>query len=211
MKFLIVGNAKDVLELVYMLKKAPRDKHEFVVLTDSQEDVEAITREIDVPVFSGDLFDENLYLEAGLREIDVVIAMHENDMVNVFASMLAKEYKVPKVISVVGNKTIAKMLKGRGITEWVVERSNSICEKIENYILGFTWNEFGDNVLIVGSAENIPKLVERTVKELESEGIKVLAIIRDNTLLELKEDSVIKNNDIVMLFGSKGKVLEFLM
>jgi Trk K+ transport system NAD-binding subunit len=211
MRFLIIGSAKDVLELLHILRKSPSNRHEFIVLTDNQKDVELITREIDIAVFSGDLFDENLYLEAGLKNVDVIVAMHENDMVNVFASMLAKEYNFSKIIAVVNNKTVAKILRSRGVTEWVIERSSNIGEKIRNYVLGFDLIEFGDNTFIMGKAENLTKLIGKAIKELESEGVKVLAIVRDNVLLELKEDTVIKNVDVVALFGPKERVFKLLL
>uniref|UniRef100_A0A7C4FD37 TrkA family potassium uptake protein n=1 Tax=Ignisphaera aggregans TaxID=334771 RepID=A0A7C4FD37_9CREN len=211
MRFLIIGSAKDVLELLHILRKSPFDRREFIVLTDNQKDVELITREIDIAVFSGDLFDENLYLEAGLKNVDVIVAMHENDMVNVFASMLAKEYNLPKIIAVVNNKTVAKILRSRSVTEWVIERSSNIGEKIRNYVLGFDLIEFGDNAFIMGKAENLTKLIGKAIKELESEGVKVMAIVRDNVLLELKEDTVIKNVDVVALFGPKERVFKLLL
>jgi K+ transport systems, NAD-binding component len=211
MRFLIIGSAKDVLELLHILRKSPSNRREFIVLTDNQKDVELITRQIDIAVFSGDLFDENLYLEAGLRNVDVIVAMHENDMVNVFASMLAKEYNLSKIIAVVNNKTVAKILRSRGVTEWVIERSSNIGEKIRNYVLGFDLIEFGDNAFIMGKAENLTKLIGKAIKELESEGFKVLAIVRDNVLLELKEDTVIKNVDVVALFGPKERLFKLLL
>uniref|UniRef100_A0A7J3ZAY3 TrkA family potassium uptake protein n=1 Tax=Ignisphaera aggregans TaxID=334771 RepID=A0A7J3ZAY3_9CREN len=211
MRFLIIGSAKDVLELLHILRKSPSNRREFIVLTDNQKDVELITRQIDIAVFSGDLFDENLYLEAGLRNVDVIVAMHENDMVNVFASMLAKEYNLSKIIAVVNNKTVAKILRSRGVTEWVIERSSNIGEKIRNYVLGFDLIEFGDNAFIMGKAENLTKLIGKAIKELESEGVKVLAIVRDNVLLELKEDTVIKNVDVVALFGPKERLFKLLL
>jgi len=210
MRFLIIGGAKEILELFHVLKRSFPNKHEYVVLVDKQKDVEAITREVDITVFSGDLFDEDLYLEAGLKNVDIVVAMHENDMVNAFASMLAREYNVPKIIVVVSNKALAKMLRNRGITEWIIERSGGISEKIKGFVLGFDAIEFGNNILIIGKAMNIAKLPGKAIKELEDKGIKVLAVIRDNTLLELQENTIINDADVVMLFGSKENIFKFL-
>ncbi|MCI4436192.1 MAG: TrkA family potassium uptake protein [Ignisphaera sp.] len=211
MNIAIVGRARDVIEIIREVQSLPPHNHEIVVLTDDPRDAEVITREFDVAVFSGDLFDENLYLEARLRSVDVVIAVHENEMINVFVAMLAKEYNVPKIIVVANNETVIRMLS-KEITKYVVGRSSGISEKVKELLLGFKVYDFGENVLAVGRvSEELRELSRRSVKELSEMGVSILFIIRNGRPIDITTDATINIDDFIAILGPKETVYKLLI
>ncbi len=211
MNIAIVGRARDVIEIIREIQTLPPRNHEIVVLTDDPRDAELITREFDVAVFSGDLFDENLYLEARLRSVDVVIAVHENEMINVFVAMLAKEYNVPKIIVAANNETVIRMLS-KEITKYVVGRSSSISEKVKELLLGFKVYDFGENVLAVGKvSEELRELSGRNVKELSEMGVNILFIIRNGHPIEITADTTLNIDDFIAILGPKETVYKLLV
>ena len=202
MKFFVVGNAKIVSELISIIRSVAGEEHEFVFVSDNQRDAEVIAGEFDVPAFSGDLMDEKLYLEVGLRDADVVIAAHDNDMINVYVSMLAKEYKVPRVIAIVENKSVAKLLKSMGVADEVIEKSYVISTESLKRVFNAEFVYMGENVIAILRVGESHRIVSKSVKELAEEGIKVLAIIRQGSVIPL-DNASIERGDIVVIFCSK--------
>ena len=204
MKIFIVGGSKEVVELIKSIKRElDYEKGDFVVVTDSQKDAEMLSREFDIPVFTGDLFDEKLYLEVGLDKADAVVATHDNDMVNVFVSMLAKEMKIPKIIAVVNNNIVGRFLKAYGIVSEVIVKSKELSNNVLARIFDTHFIDFGDKSIIIHSVSTASRIVSRTVKDLEEEGIKVIAIIRNGSPIPLENAIAIEPGDIVAIFGEK--------
>ncbi|MEL9940428.1 MAG: NAD-binding protein [Ignisphaera sp.] len=204
MKIFIVGGSKEVIELITSIKRGlGYEKGDFVVLTDSQRDAEILSREFDIPVFTGDLFDEKLYLEVGLDKADVVVAIHDNDMVNIFVSMLAKEMKIPKAIAVVGNNIVGRFLKTYGIVSEVIVKSKELSSNILTKIFDTYFVDVGDRSIMIHIVSPASRIVSRTVKDLEEEGMRVIAIIRSGSPIPLEKDTTIEPGDIVAIFGEK--------
>ncbi|MEM0027505.1 MAG: NAD-binding protein [Ignisphaera sp.] len=204
MKIFIVGGSKEVVELIKSIRRElDYEKGDFVVVTDSQKDAEMLSREFDIPVFTGDLFDEKLYLEVGLDKADAVVATHDNDMVNVFVSMLAKEMKIPKIIVVVNNNIVGRFLKTYGIVSEVIVKSKELSNDILARIFDTYFIDFGDKSIIIHTVSTASRIVSRTVKDLEEEGIKVIAIIRNGSPISLENNITIEPGDIVAIFGEK--------
>ncbi len=204
MKIFIVGGSREVIELVQIIRREiGLGESDFVVITDNQKDAEAITREFDIPVFTGDLFDERLYLEVGIDKADVVIAAHENDMVNAFVSMLAKEIKIPKIVVAVSNSFIGKFLKNYGIATEVIDKSKEVSKSILEKTLNAYIVDAGEKHIVIHNVTPNSRIASKTVKELEDDGIKVVAAIREGSVKELKQDTLIEVGDTVIILIDK--------
>lgn len=204
MKIFIVGESKNIAMVINAIKKElGYEKGDFVVVTDNQEEVEAITREFDVPVFTGDLFYEKLYLELGLDKADVVIAAHDNDMVNVFVSMLAKELRIPKIIAIVSNSFVGRFLKSYGIATEVIEKAKELGWAVLAKVFDTHFVDVGDKSILVHIVSSNSRILSKTIGDLENEGLKVVAVVKNGVIAELKHDTVVELGDVVIVFGDK--------
>ena len=101
MKAIIVG-AGDVG--FHLADRLSQQGEEICVIDIDQEKVDRVQDHLDVLAFQGSGVDHNLLIRAGIDESDTVIAVTDNDEVNIITCQLARRYGVELKIARVGGE-----------------------------------------------------------------------------------------------------------
>jgi len=133
MRILIVGAGK----LGSLLAKNLSEKgHEVIVIEIDEEKARRLAEEADVAAYVRDATDPAVYEEVGLQSIDVVVATTNKDEVNLFVSLIAREYGVPRVVAKVRDTRVAHILTRVGLVEQVIVEPKVMSSIIEGIIEG---------------------------------------------------------------------------
>lgn len=105
MKILIAGAGEVGFELSKILSE---EKHDVTVLDERQKCLQRVIENLDVLTFEGNATSPISLVEAGIRKVDMMIAVTSIDEVNIIASMMAKRLGVNTVIARVRNDELSQ-------------------------------------------------------------------------------------------------------
>ncbi len=192
MRILIIGAGK----LGSLLAKQLSERgHEVIVIEVDPEKAKRITEEADVAAYARDATDPAVYDEIGLQSIDVVVATTNKDEVNLFASLIAREYGVPRVIAKVRDSKVAQIMSRVGLVEDVVVEPQVLASIIEGIIEGkYSVVELvpvfvGDFRLVtvtIAEGSNVEGMLLEEV-QYPRHGVKILAIFDGKNFLDPNE------------------------
>jgi len=181
MRILIIGAGK----LGSLLAKQLSERgHEVIVVEIDEMKAKRVAEEADVAAYVRDATDPAVYDEVGLATVDVMVATTNRDEVNLFASLIAREYGVPRIIVKVRDARVAQIMNRVGLVEDVIVEPQVMASIIEGVIEG-KYNVVDLVPVYVGNF----RLVTVTITEGSSvegrmldevryprEGVKILAI-----------------------------------
>lgn len=113
MRLVVVGGGR----LVYFLGRALRGrKHHVTIVNRSRQDCDRLARTLDAVVIAGDGTDPNVLEEAGTGSSDQVLALTEDDHVNLVVCQLAqRRFLVPRVLALVNDPDNERVFAKLGI------------------------------------------------------------------------------------------------
>ena len=152
-------------------------------------------------VINASFDDENLFISENLQKNDVSIATTKSDETNILKSLIAKKYGIKKPICINNNPYYHSIMNSlhlpivRGPKMATVYKilENIESENIifERFFIGFKARVFIRKIFI-----------SKKIKP-PKECCKIL-ILRDEKLLEIKDEFEIKDGDIVFYFNTSG-------
>ena len=155
----------------------------------------------EIMVINASFDDENLFISENLQKNDVSIATTKSDETNILKSLIAKKYGIKKPICINNNPYYHSIMNSlhlpivRGPKMATVYKilENIESENIifERFFVGFKARVFIRKIFI-----------SKKIKP-PKECCKIL-ILRDEKLLEIKEEFEIKEGDIVFYFNTSG-------
>lgn len=135
MRILIVGGGKVAEEL---LKHIDPKKNQIYIVEKNPERRQVLMSKYDVFIIGKDASDVSLYAsDVKLEQIDMVLALTNNDEVNILVLAIAKIYNVPYRIARVSDRKIAEVVRelGLGIP---LSQPSIIASMIKNYLTAIT-------------------------------------------------------------------------
>ena len=180
MRIVIIGAGK----LGSLLAKQLTERgHEVIVVEIDEEKARRVSEEADVAAYARDATDPAVYEEIGLASADVLVATTNRDEVNLFASLIAREYGVPRIIAKVRDSRVAQIMTRVGIAEDVVVEPQVMASVIEGIIEG-KYNVVdlvpvfvGDFRLVTVTVNEGSNAEGKLLDEIElPNGVKILAI-----------------------------------
>jgi trk system potassium uptake protein TrkA len=202
MEILIVGAGK----VGYFLAKALSKNHNVTIIDKNEKALEKITENLDVLAINKDVRNPNLtHL---LNEMyDYLINVTNIDEINIVADLILKN-KIEIKNSIIRlsntdyiNSPIYKVLKARLIFPYILAArgvANLMDFPQANNIKQIPFSDF---VLVSIEADT-----EIPVKEINKENVIVIGVERDEKFLFLKEDDIIKPNDLLYVFGDLEEI-----
>jgi trk system potassium uptake protein TrkA len=166
----------------------------------------------DVLVLHGDGADEDLLLEESVGDMDMFLALTNDDEDNILSAMLAKRMGANRVLSLINRRAYADMMQGSTIDIAVSPAQTVIGELLAHVRRG---DVAAVHSLRRGAAEALEgvargdvktsKLVGRRVEEIRlPPGTRLGAIVRgegkDGQVLMPHHDTMIEANDHLILF-----------
>lgn len=196
-----------------LARRLERDHHVKIIERDPVR-AEAIAEELSKTiVLVGDCADENLLREEGIDNTDVYCALTNDDEANILSSLLAKRMGAKKVIAIINRPAYVDLMEAGVIDIAVSPQLVTIGSLLTHIRRG---NMVRVHSLRSGAAEAIEavalgdrrnsKVVGRSVEELDlPSGTTISAIVRKDDVIIAHHDTVIEENDHVLLFVSDKK------
>ncbi len=159
-------------------------------------------------VFSGDASDQELLIEENIEQVDLFVALTNEDEANIMSAMLAKKLGVKKVMVLIQNSAYIDLLED-GVIDIAVSPQQATTSALLTHVRkADIVNVFS---LRRGAAEAIEaiahgnkhtsKVVGRAIKDIKlPTGTTIGAIVRDEKVYIANGDIVIQQDDHVVLF-----------
>jgi trk system potassium uptake protein TrkA len=162
-------------------------------------------------VINGNALDSEILEEVNARTAETVVAVSNDDEVNILASMLAKRYGCRRAVTLINKNTYEPLIGTLGIETVVNPRAITVSRILEHVRRGrirsvHTLSEgFGE--LIEAEALETSSLVGVPLRDAKlPDGVVLGALVRNEEVIIPRGDTVVKAGDLVILFAASEAV-----
>ncbi len=164
-----------------------------------------------VLVLNGDALERSILDEAGVGEADIMVALTNDDRINILSCLLARQIGARRILSLLNEQGYAAFARGLGIDAHVNPRQITVSRVLQHVRRG---RICGVHALLDGSGEIIEAealetspLVGKALRDLKlPDGVRIGAILRDGKVLQPRGDLVIRAHDRVVLFALAERI-----
>jgi trk system potassium uptake protein len=162
-------------------------------------------------VLHGSALDQKLLLEADIQEADLMVALTNDDQVNILSSVMAKRMGCRANLALINNPTYHEFTGMLGIDAFVNPRSVTISRILQHVrrgrIRAVHSVQRGAAEIIEAEALETSPLVGPVLRDLDlPEGLRLGAIYRDGQVLKPDGSMKIKPKDRVVMFAMAKSV-----
>jgi len=174
------------------------DGHDVALIETDKKICSLAAKELDALVLCGDCSDTQMLEEANIDEADVFVAVTGNDDSNLLACMLAKEYKVPKIIARVIDPRHERVFKKIGV-DLIINPERVFANYLERLIIR---PNIADLIILGnGDAElmdltvNSEKTIGKRISDLSpTDDYSIVALYENGNTIIPKPDMVLKED-----------------
>jgi len=169
---------------------------------------EALERTI---VLQGDGLDRAILREAGAAEAETVVAVTDNDQVNVLASVVAKREGARRSMALINDPDYGAVSEAVGVDRFVDPRATTVSTILQHIrrgrIKGVYSISDGAAELVDAVALETSPLVNKPLRDAElPEGVMIGAVYRKGEVLMPSGDTVIAPDDRIVLLSMRENV-----
>ncbi len=162
-------------------------------------------------VLHGDALARELLDEAGVPDADTMIALTNDDRINILSCLLAKQIGARRILSLVNEQGYAAFAQGLGIDAHVNPRQITVSKILQHVrrgrIRGVHSLLDGTGEMIEAEALETSPLVGRPLRDIDLlEGLRVGAIVRNGEVILPTGDTVVRAQDRVILFALAERI-----
>jgi trk/ktr system potassium uptake protein len=164
-------------------------------------------------VLHGSALDEQLLIEAGTKTADLMVAITNDDQVNILSAVLAKKLGCESNLALLNNSGYHGFTKSLGIDDYINPRNITISRVLQHVrrgrIRGVYSLQNGAAEIIEAEALDTSPLVGKPLRELHlPDGIRIGAIYHDDTVIQPTGDCVIRQQDRIVILALNERVPE---
>jgi len=157
-------------------------------------------------VINGDALDSEILREASVNEAETIVALANDDEVNILSSLLAKREGCPRAITLVNNSAYKSLIDTLGIDVFIDPRETTVSTILQHVrrgrIRGLHSLADGRAEVIDAEALETSSLVGVPLRELRlPDGMIIGAIVRQGEVIIPRGDTVVKVDDRVIIFA----------
>src|SRR5690606_28362919 len=151
-------------------------------------------------VIHGDALDREILLEANVQTAGTVVAVTDDDEVNILASLLAKKNGCRRAVTLVNNAGYGSLISSLGIDAAVNPRATTVSTTARHVrrgrIRGVHTLKDGMAEVIEAEALETSVMVGRPLRETRlPPGVVIGAVVRGDTVIIPRGDTVIQAKD----------------
>jgi trk system potassium uptake protein len=168
-------------------------------------------------VLHGNALDGDILAEANVQSAEAIIALTNDDKVNILVSLLAKRAGCQRAMTLVNNQAYGQLVSSLGVDVVVNPRATTVSTILHHIrrgrIRGVHSLRDGQAEVIEGVALETSGLVGQPLRDVDlPAGIIVGAVVRGEEVIMPRGDTVIEAKDVVIMFALKEavKVMEKL-
>lgn len=182
------------------------------IIEDNQARAETIAQELGTTVvLQGSALDRVILEEAAVGDADTMIAVTNDDRVNILSCLLSRELGARRMLSLLNDPNYPAFARGLGIDAYVNPRQITVSKVLQHVrkgrIRGVHSLLDGAGEVIEADALETSPLIGKPLKELDLfDGMRIGAIIRGGKIVLPRGDTVIHARDRIVLFALADKV-----
>ncbi|MCW5696569.1 MAG: Trk system potassium transporter TrkA [Bauldia sp.] len=162
-------------------------------------------------VLNGSALDPDILREADVEDSDTVVALTNEDEINILACVMAKKLGARRTMALVNNRTFAGMKKNLGIDAVIDPRGVTVSKVLQHVrrgrIRAVHSVQNGEAEVIEAEALETSPLVGKPLRELDlPEGIRIGAVYRDGRVAMPNGDLQIAAGDRIVIFATAERV-----
>lgn len=207
----IVGGGNIGLHLARIIEKEMSNVN-LKIIESNRERAETIMDSLNrAVVLNGDALDPDLLNEANVGRAETIVALTNDDEVNILSSLLAKGQGSEKAITLINNPVFGSLVATLGIDVVVDPRATTVSSILRHVrrgkIRGLHSLQDGMAEIIEGEALETSLLVGKQLRETKMPGGTIIgAVIREDEVIIPRGNTVIKPQDIVVIFALRNAV-----
>ncbi len=162
-------------------------------------------------VLHGSALDQKLLLEADIEDADLMVALTNNDQVNILSSVMAKRLGCKSNLTLINNPSYQDLTKTIGIDAYINPRNVTISRVLQHVRRGriravHSVHKGAAEIIEAEALETSP-LVGPTLRDADlPSGMRIGAIYRDGVAMKPDGSLRIKPKDRVIIFAMAGAV-----
>ncbi|MGH6930808.1 MAG: Trk system potassium transporter TrkA [Dongiaceae bacterium] len=164
-------------------------------------------------VINGDALDLEILTEANVKATETIIAVSNDDEVNILASLLAKRFGCQRSVTLISKPTYSPLIGTLGIDAVVSPRGITVSTILQHVRRGrirsvhSLSDGFGE--IIEADALETSRLVGTPLRDARlPAGVIIGALIREGEVVIPRGDTIVNSNDRVILFAAAEVVKE---
>jgi trk system potassium uptake protein TrkA len=167
-------------------------------------------------VLHGDAADEDLLLEENIDSADIFVSLTNAEEVNILSAMLAKQLGCKKVMALINRPSYAELIESGTIDVGISPPQITIGALLTHVRRGdmvrvHTLRRGRAEALeaVVHGTEGRSKVIGRQIDQIKlPAGASISAILRNGRVMQAHHDTVVKDEDHVILFLSDRRQIE---
>ena len=162
-------------------------------------------------ILFGDATDSNLLKEAGASNAEAIITVTDDDEVNIFSSLLAKDLGCKRTMAIVNNSNYRNLSKKLDL-DVLINPGNITTSAILQYVRRGKVKEihdFGNERGEIMEIEILPttKFADKKISDLDiPEGVVIGGIVRNSKLIFPEENTTIFVKDKLIIFSEPSSI-----
>jgi len=187
-----------------LVELALEDKHDVVVIERDEEKCEELARKYDVTIINADATQEETLEEAEIKKADALIATTGDDAINLMVVSLAKNLKVPLLISVVNMEEATPMFKEKGVS--IVKNPDNL---MAEYLYKSVKHPTMDSFMHVGEKAEMFTIPLSMKSKFSGKNIKKIKLPKGSLIVAIEREGefIIPTEKVVIYPGDKITIL----
>ncbi|MFG1422558.1 Trk system potassium transporter TrkA [Roseixanthobacter liquoris] len=162
-------------------------------------------------VLNGDALSREILDEAGVGDADTMIALTNDDRINIVACLLAKQIGARRILALLNEPGYTTFARGLGIDAHVNPRQITVSKVLQHVrrgrIRGVHSLLDGAGEMIEAEALETSPLVGKPLRDIDLlKGLRVGALVRNGEVLLPTGDTVVRAQDRVILFALAERI-----
>ncbi|MDX5362051.1 MAG: Trk system potassium transporter TrkA [Alphaproteobacteria bacterium] len=162
-------------------------------------------------VLHGDALDREVLEEAGVADAETVVALTNDDEVNILASVLAKRQGARRAVTLINNENYRSLMRTLNIDTFINPRATTVSKILQHVrrgrIKALRSVQDGAAEVIEAEALETSPLTGKPLEEVSlPTGIIVAGVLQDGQVIIPRGDTVIKPGARVVLFATADMV-----
>ena len=184
------------------------------IVDNSRERAIAVAEQLSrTVVLHGSALDQQILLEADIEHCDLMVALTNDDQVNILSSVMAKRLGAKSNMTLLNNTSYYEFTKTLGIDAHLNPRSVTISKILQHVrrgrIRGVHSVQNGAAEVIEAEALETSTMVGTPLRALDlPDGIRVGAIYRGKETIVPNGDTVVKAKDRIVIFATAERVTQ---
>jgi len=205
-RVIIIGGGNIGLFLAGLIEKERKGVRTKVIEINADRAAFVADRLNDTVVINGDALDRDILIEANVEHTETVVAVTDDDEVNILASLLAKRNGCERALTLINNAGYGPLITSLGIDVALNPRATTVSSILQHVrrgrIRGVYSLRDGMAEVIDAEALETSSLVGTPLRETRMPaGVIVGAVVRGNSIVIPRGDTVIDVGDRVIMFA----------